>query len=130
MFKRYVINWDGGSVDFFVHSRGTRNGFMHRACVIGSLPRLDETGKNWDEYKRNEDKLFTKRVSKASYCNRTWEYWSGQTVLSNLWDQLAELKFVDMSQIRAVNPFKGSEEPEHEELFEPDEMFGRFKRRP
>lgn len=129
MFKRYVLEWDCRSVDFFVHSKGTRNGFMHRACVIGYLPRLDETGKDWNEYRRNEDKLSAKRVSRASYCNRTWECWSGQTVLSNLWDQLAELKFVDMSQIRAVNPFKGSEEPEHEDLFEPDEMFGRFKRR-
>ena len=38
MFKKYMFKWKDGdgerSVDFYVHSKGTRSGFMHRACAL------------------------------------------------------------------------------------------------
>lgn len=131
MFKKYRFNWKDGesekSVDFFVHSKGTRSGFMHRACVIGPLPRLDETSNDWCKYRENEDVLFKKRVAKCSYCNRTWECWPGQQCLSKLWEQLAKLKFLDMGRISEGNPF-GDNEPKWEDLREPEELFGGFSR--
>ena len=132
MFKKYVFEWKEGkekrSVDFYVHSKGTRGGFMHRACCIGPLPRLDDQKNDWAEYRANEDKLFSKRVAKVSYCNRTWECWPGQDCLAHLWDQLAKLKFMDMGRICAGNPFKAETEPKNEYLPEPDELFDNFKR--
>lgn len=133
MFKRYKMTWGekdgkGGSCDFFVNSKGTRGGFMHRACVIGPLPRLDESDTDWSEYRENEGKLFKKRIAKLSYCNRTWEGWSGQTCLAKLWDQLTKLKFIDMGRISKTNPFKEGGEPTHEDLWEPDELFEGFSR--
>jgi hypothetical protein len=120
------------TVDFFVHSKSTRSGFMHRACAIGPLPRLDEKSEDYGEYRRNDDELFSKRYAKVSYCNRTWESYSGQTCLARLWDQLSELKFLDMGDIRRGNPFADGSakkgEPKHEDLYEPDELFGRFGR--
>jgi len=131
MFKKYRFNWKDGesekSVDFFVHSKGTRSGFMHRACVIGPLPRLDETSNDWCKYRENVDVLFKKRVAKCSYCNRTWECWPGQQCLSKLWEQLAKLKFLDMGRISEGNPF-GDNEPKGEDLREPEELFGGFSR--
>ena len=132
MFKKYTFKWDDldgkrRETDFFVHSKGTRNGFMHRACAIGSIPRLDEKGNDWTQFRTNEEKLFRKRVAKCSYYNRTWEEWPGQTCLSGLWQQLGKLKFVDMSQISQANPFEGGE-PDHETLTEPDELFDGFRR--
>jgi hypothetical protein len=129
MFRKYEFrDSDGVGVDFFVHSKKTRNGFMHRACVIGPLPRLDEKDNDWDRYRRNEDILSKKRVAKVSYINRTWESYPGQTCLRKLWDQLAELDFVDMSEISEVNPFDSSRaEPEGWDMFDPEELFGRFR---
>lgn len=134
MFKRYRLEWeDKGekkrSVDFYVHSKSTRSGFMHRACAIGPLPRLDDMGNNWTEYKLNDEKLLEKRVAKVSYSNRTWESYSGQTVLSKLWENLNKLKFVDMSQISKVNPFDGQSEPKCEDIPEPDDLFNGLSRR-
>ena len=134
MFKKYRFEWGEGAgrkdhTDFYVHSKGTRSGFMHRACVIGPLPRLDEMGNDWDQYKRNEDVLFSKRVAKVSYCNRTWESYGGQTCLSRLWDQLSGLKFVDMSQVSQSNPFASCDEPAHEALDDPEDLFGGLSRR-
>lgn len=134
MFKKYRMTWkkendEEVSVDFFVNSKKTRNGFMHRACVIGSLPRLDDMGTNYEEYRSNEDILFGKRFHKVSYLGRTWESYSGQTCLSGLWAQISKLKFVDMSRISEVNPFGSDKEPEHEDLWEPEDLFGRFTRR-
>ena len=132
MFKKYVFTWKDvdreRSVDFFVHSKGTRNGFMHRACVVGPLPRLDEMWKDWSQCRENEDVLFGRRVMKVSYCNRTWESWPGQNCLVNLWNRLCKLKFLDMGRIREGNPFSDDKEPDHEDLVEPDELFGGFSR--
>jgi hypothetical protein len=132
MFKKYVFTWnDMGtrkSVDFFVHSKGTRNGFMHRACAIGPLPRLDDMEKDWAKYSENHDLLFKERFSKCSYCNRTWECYSGQTCLAKLWNKLAKLNFIDMGRISKTNPFEADDEPDHEDLWDPGELFGRFSR--
>lgn len=132
MFKKYVFTWKDcdaeRSVDFFVHSKGTRNGFMHRACAVGPLPRLDDKLNDWSKYRENEDALFRRRVAKVSYYNRAWECYSGQTCLAKLWDQLAKLKFIDMGRIREGNPFSEDKEPDHEDLREPDELFGGFSR--
>lgn len=133
MFKKYRFLWkdkDGHdrSIDFFVHSKSSRRGFLHRACVIGPLPRLDDMGKDWERYRVNEDLLFRKRVAKCSYCNRTWESWPGQQCLSKLWEQLAKLKFLDMGRIAEGDPFSSDDEPQHEDLREPDELFGGFER--
>ena len=129
MFKKYSFEWHDENqhdttVDFFVHSKKTRNGFIHRACAIGPIPRLDNMGNDWSKYRENQGVLLKKRVAKVSYCNRTWESWPGQQCLSNLWEQLCKLKFVDMGRIREGNPFSGGEEPDHEDLREPDELFG------
>ena len=134
MFKKYRMTWkkeneEESYVDFFVNSKKTRNGFMHRACVIGPLPRLDDMGTNYTEYRLNEDVLLRKRFHKVSYVGRTWEAYSGQTCLSGLWTQISKLKFVDMSRISDNNPFSLDYEPEHEDLWEPEDLFDRFKKR-
>jgi len=132
MFKKYRFEWeeeDGKrSIDFFVHSKKTRNGFLHRACALGPVPRLDETSNDWASYRANDEKLVAKRVAKVPYCNRTWESYGGQTCLSRIWSQLSKLKFTDMARICKSNPFDGPEEPEHEDLWEPDELFEGFSR--
>lgn len=132
MFKKYRFNWKDGesekSVDFFVHSKGTRSGFMHRACAIGPLPRLDEKDADYSKYRANNDKEFASRVAKVSYLNRTWEFWPGQDCLAALWEKLSKLKFIDMGRICEGNPFKAENEPEHERLDEPDELFDGFRR--
>lgn len=135
MFKKYRFTWetkDGGkrNLDFFVHSRAKESGgFIHEAVAIGEVPRIDSMDTDWDKYNENDRKLFEKRYHKVSYCNRTWEANGGQTCLSGLWTQIAKLKFTDMSRIAEVNPFSSDEEPEHENLWEPEELFGRFTRR-
>lgn len=128
MFKKYSMKWSDVSgcehkTDFYVNSKNTRNGFMHRACVIGMLPRLDEMSGDLENYAKNDKKLYSSRVSKVSYCNRTWEYYAGQTCLSRLWEKLMGLKFVDMYRICAGNPFEGEEEPPHECITEADALF-------
>ena len=133
MFKKYRLEWEEEygktSIDFFVNSKKTRSGFMHRACVIGMPPRLDSSMSNWSEYKSNDAKLNEKRVAKVFYVNRSWEPYQGQECLAKLWDQLAKLKFVDMGRISKENPFERGEEPENEDLWEPDVLFDGFKRR-
>ena len=133
MFKKYRFGWkdkDGYemSVDFFVHSKGTRRGFMHRACVVGTLPRLDDMMNDWSQYRKNEDVLHGNRVTKVSYCNRTWESYPGQQCLSRLWEMLCKLTFVDMGRIHEGNPFCEDKEPDHEDLMEPDELFAGLSR--
>ena len=133
MFKKYSMKWSDVSgcehkTDFYVNSKNTRNGFMHRACVVGPLPRLDDMGKDWSQYRENENVLFGKRVTKVSYCNRTWESWPGKQCLSKLWERLCKLKFVDMGRIHEGDPFSDDKEPDHEDLREPDELFAGFSR--
>lgn len=134
MFKKYRMEWEESdgkhSLDFFVNSKAKRNGFLHRACMIGMPPRLDNVDNNWAEYSANNDRLFDNRTAKVSYVNRTWESYSGQTCLAKLWEKLSKLKFVDMGRISKSNPFECDTEPEHESLWEPDELFDRFKRMP
>ena len=128
MFRRYNIKWgDGHTVTFYVNSRPARNGFIHRACVIGVLPRLDDTTADISERSRNTETLNRKRMTKVHYLNRTWEVWPGQTCLSKLWEQLKGLKFLDMAQISLTNPFQeDSLDMEMEELLDPDDVFSRF----
>lgn len=135
MFKKYRFTWetkDGGkrNLDFFVHSRERKSGgFLHEAVAIGEVPRLDDMDPNWIKYNENDRKLLKKRYHKVTYCNRSWESYSGQTCLSGLWTQIAKMKFTDMGRIAEVNPFSADEEPEHENLWEPEDLFGRFTRR-
>jgi len=134
MFKRYNFKWEDAnkerhSLDFFVNFKSTKNGFMHRACAIGYIPRLDGNGSNFSQYQANETTLFKKRYCKSSYCNRTWESYPGHDCLMKLWNQLAALKFVDMSEICSLNPFDQESEPEHEDLWEPEDLFAPFTRR-
>ena len=134
MFKQYRFSWEDRSgnahtLDFFVHSKKTRKGFLHRACMIGEVPRTDDIDHDWSEYKANEDKLFKKRFCRVPYCNRTWEAWPGHDCLKRLWEQVAVLKFVDLSEVVQTNPFSGDAEPEHTDLREADELFERFSRR-
>ena len=131
MFKKYRFWWNSGdgndhSLDFFVHSRKTRNGFMHEACFLGTPPRLDGIDARYGDYNDNEDKLFKARYTKVSFCNRTWESWPGQDCLKRLWKKLESLKFVDMSEVCKENPFESDKEPAHDDLWEPEDLYGRF----
>lgn len=131
MFKKYVFGWsdvDGvaHTVDFFVHSRKTRNGFQHRACALGPIPRLDDKDADYYKCRAHDVELSKKRVHKISYINRTWECFSGQECLAQLWEKLAKLKFVDMGRISLSNPFRGQEEPPNEGLYDPDALFSMF----
>ena len=132
MFKKYRFVWTGrdgsaNTLDFFVHSKKTRHGFLHRACAIGPIPRLDETDGDWSAFRANMDRLCKKRLCKVPYSNRTWEAWPGHDCLVRLWDQLAALKFVDLSEVAQTNPFACDTEPDHEELYEADELFNMLK---
>lgn len=131
MFKKYKMSWkcqegDEVEVDFFVNRKKTKNGFMHRACVIGQLPRLDDTETNWQRYRQDDEKLNKKRICKLSYCNRTWEEWPGKECLKRLWEGLDKLNFLDMARIALGNPFGNNAEPCHEDIDEADEIFRRF----
>lgn len=134
MFKKYTMKWKEDdldhSIDFFVNSKAKRSGFLHRACMIGVPPRLDASDNDWEKYRANNEKLFDNRTAKVSFLNRTWESYAGQTCLAKLWEKLAKLKFLDMGRISNSNPFCGGDEPEHENLWEPDELFDRFRRMP
>ena len=132
MFKKYRFVWKdrNGSactLDFFVHSKKTRHGFLHRACAIGPIPRLDETDGDWSAFRANMDRLCKKRLCKVPYSNRTWEAWPGHDCLVRLWEQLAALKFVDLSEVAQTNPFACDTEPDHEDLCEADELFNGLK---
>lgn len=117
MFKRYVMNDGHHTIDFFVHSHKTRNGFCHEAAMFGIPTERDGKQIDFEEALRH-------RYVKVPYSNRAWESYDGQTALTRLWDKLSELKdfwpFFD-----GENPFSG-EEPVHENLYEPDDLFGRF----
>lgn len=128
MFKKYKIRVKVKSqdpeidrrksynVEFYVWSKPTRNGFCHMATVIGHLPVKDGSK---DPYDRVE------RLAKKSYLNRTWESWSGQSVLQMLWDKILKLEWVDASYLPKKNPFDSDKEPKCENLWDPDELFAR-----
>ena len=126
MFKKYKIRVKVKSqdpeidrrksynVEFYVWSKPTRNGFCHKAAVVGHLPVKDESK---DPYDRSQ------RMAKKSYLNRTWESWSGQSVLQMLWDKILKLEWVDASYLPKKKPFDSDKEPKCENLWDPDELF-------
>lgn len=126
MFKKYKIKVrsqhpetdrrKGYNVEFYVRSKPTRNGFCHEAIVIGPLPVL---AGHQDPYDRSE------LMARKSYLNRTWESWSGQSVLQMLWNKVLKLGWVDVSRLPEKNPFDAGKEPKHEPLWDPDELFAR-----
>ena len=126
MFKKYKVKVrsrhpetdrrKGYNVEFYVRSKSTRNGFCHEAIVIGPLPVL--AGQQ-DPYDRSE------LMARKSYLNRTWEPWSGQSVLRMLWNKVLKLGWVDVSRLPEKNPFDAGKEPKHESLWDPDELFAR-----
>lgn len=128
MFKKYRVpastEYPGGSqLTFYVYSRKTPSGFMHEAVMLG-LPS-HRLGVQYPSADDNE--LFKLRYKRVSYINRTYERWSGQAVLQRLWEQLGKMK-KDFPVFASPCPFDG-DEPRHEDLFDPDELFGRFRRR-
>lgn len=126
MFKKYKIRvkstrpevdrGKGYEVEFYVRSRPTRNGFCHEAVVIGPLPVKDGHMYACDR---------SERRAKKFYLNRTWESWSGQSVLQALWNKVLKLDWVDVSCLPKRNPFDSGKEPKHESLWDPDELFAR-----
>lgn len=128
MFKRYRVPADpdhpgGGELEFFVHDRKTRSGFEHEAAMFGFPPhRLGVKYPSADD-----DKLFRLRFMRVSYANRTWEAWGGQVALQRLWEQLGEAK-KDFPVFAGKCPFDW-DEPDHEDVPDPDDLFGWFRTR-
>lgn len=131
MFKRYTFYWRNGESTekaiFYVHRKARRGGgFIHRAIVTGAIPRLDESSIDFAQYQRNNEKLEKMSLATMRFIpgRRTFfEHWQGRWVLGKLWNQLAELPFTDMMAI-GPNPFDTQKEPEHEDLIEPELLFG------
>lgn len=128
MFKRYRVPADsmfpnGGKLEFFVYSRKTPSGFMHEAVMFGFPPH--RLGVNYPL--ADDEKLFKLRYKRVTYVNRTWEMWGGQTVLQRLWEQLGKVKN-DFPMFAGKCPFDW-DEPNHEDIPDPDDLFGRFRRR-
>lgn len=128
MFKKYRVpastEYPGGSqLTFYVYSRKTPSGFMHEAVMLG-LPS-HRLGVQYPSADDNE--LFKLRYKRVLYSNRTWEQWSGQTALQRLWEQLGKVK-ENFPVFASPCPFDG-EEPNHEDIPDPDDLFGRFRRR-
>lgn len=126
MFKKYKIkvksqhpeidhrkNYD---IEFFVRSKSTRNGFCHEATVIGPLPVLEGHRVPFDR---------SERMARKTYLNRTWESWSGQSVLQMLWNKILALDWVDVSCLPKKSPFGSVKEPKYEPLWDPDELFAK-----
>lgn len=123
MFKKYEIKVKSThpevdrrksyKVEFYVHSRSTRNGFRHEACVIGPLPLKRDV---FDVPRED-------RRTKVNYLNRTWESWDGQSVLLRLWTKLEKNPEIDMTRFPKRNPFESDREPKHESLWAPEELF-------
>lgn len=128
MFKKYRMptnpEYNGGSrLEFFVHSRKTPSGFLHEAVMFGfPSHRLGVKHPLADD-----EKLFRLRYKRVTYVNRTWEQWAGQTVLQRLWEQLGKVK-KEFPVFAGKCPFDG-DEPDHEDIPDPDALFGRFRRR-
>lgn len=128
MFKKYKVPADpeypgGSQLEFFVYSRKTPSGFAHEAVMfmfpkhrLGNMHSIED-----------DVRLFGLRYKRVSYQNRTYERWSGQTVLQRLWEQLGKMK-EEFPVFASPCPFDG-DEPNHEDLPVPDDLFGRFRRR-
>lgn len=126
MFKKYEIKVKSThpevdrrksyKVEFYVRSKSTRSGFCHEAIVIGPLPVKEGRQAPCDR---------SERMARKSYLNRTWESWSGQSVLQTLWNKLLKLGWVDVSCLPKKNPFDSDKEPKYESLWDPDELFAR-----
>lgn len=128
MFKKYKIPADpefpgGRQLEFLVHSRKTPSGFLHEAAMLG-IP-AHRLGVQYPSADYNE--LFKLRYKRVLYQNRTYERWGGQTALQRLWEQLGEVK-KDFPVFAFPCPFDGNE-PAHEDIPDPDDLFGRFRRR-
>lgn len=128
MFKKYKIPANtespgGSQLEFFVYSRKTPSGFMHEAAMFGFPSH--RLGAQY--HPSADDKLFKLRYKRVSYVNRTWESYSGQTALQRLWEQLGKVK-KDFPVFALPCPFDG-DEPNHEDIPDPDELFGWFRRR-
>lgn len=126
MFKKYEIKVKSThpevdrrksyKVEFYVRSKSTRSGFCHEAIVIGPLPVKEGRQAPCDR---------SERMARKSYLNRTWESWSGQSVLQTLWNKILKLGWVDVSCLPKRNPFDSDKEPKYESLWNPDELFAR-----
>ena len=131
MFKRYRLPVNRGAneghVDFYVHTKKRKSGFTCRAAAIGiaSVPRLDDIDRDWNSYSENTKKLLSKSKMSVSVIGASLETYPGKACLVKLWDRLSRLNFVDMGAIAPGNPFACDDEPEHEDLPEPDKIFGR-----
>lgn len=125
MFKKYRIpEYPGGrQLEFFVYSRKTPSGFLHEAAMFGFPSH--RLGMQYPSADDNE--LYKLRYKRVSYINRTWESYSGQTVLQCLWAQLGKMK-KDFPVFALPCPFDGGE-PDHEDIPDPEDLFGRFRRR-
>lgn len=127
MFKKYSFGKGLDRLDFYVQSKAIGNKsptiFAHRACIIGSVPRLDTYDEHFEKYSANSTKLLRKRVAKIRGIKRYDEFWLGQKCLIKLWDQISELSFVDLRSICASNPFVSNKEPAHVVICEADTLF-------
>ena len=128
MFKKYRVPADpeypgGSQLEFFVHDRKTPSGFMHEAAMFMFPKHM--LGVKYPS--TDDEKLYRLRYKRVSYCNRTWERWSGQTALQRLWRQLGKMK-KEFPVFAQACPFDG-DEPDHEDIPDPDDLFGRFRRR-
>ena len=126
MFKKYEIKVKSThpeidrrksyKVEFYVRSKSTRNGFCHEAIVVGPLPALEGRQAPYDR---------SERMARKSYLNRTWESWSGQSVLQMLWNKILTLDWIDVSCLPKKSPFGSVKEPKYESLWDPDELFAK-----
>lgn len=127
VFKRYSFKYKGRDkrthcVEFYLKTKMSCVGVSHNAIAIGEIPRLDDCCDNYLKYKSGTFELNRKRKFKMRA--RDFELWPGQRCLEELWDRLASVKFVDMGRVLASgNPFSGPDEPECEELIDPDDIF-------
>lgn len=128
MFKKYKVPSDpehpeGSQLEFFVYSRKTPSGFMHEAAMF-MFPK-HRLGVKYPS--ADDDRLFKLRYNSVKYVNRTYEQWGGKTVLQGLWEQLSKMK-EEFPIFASPCPFDG-DEPNHEDIPEPDDLFGLFRMR-
>ena len=132
MFKDYVFAWRDGNQNkflrFYFRTRKTRGGVMHQAWVNDEIPRLDDKTVCWRERLRNDVKLSRRMVYSIPSSKRVLERYCGQNCLRRLWDRLDALPFVDLGRACSWgNPFAWPDEPDMNELDDPDEMLETIK---